>query len=501
MKRRLYAPAVLFIGLLSAQIVATVHVYMSNRDLLRTTEVLIRNGYLAVPNIHVAERLDALITAMAGGLFFTLSIGAGLSLTTLACAWLWRRVLRSRRRDAILYLAIWILALFLINGNGLNVAASSYFIVVPLVTWIAAVKLLPPSTTLVSSSCVILPVSAAVIIALLWSLVLDRQLFVNIRDYLLLPNPVGRSITDAYYAYTLFPAEAFKSLRQKQIRTCVLEVSLDRPNREKLDQTFRNHDYLPLPSGSPADLTIGQDSTAVNFSLKVSGDPVLTVPVDEIFGDPQQALAAFSDKRDRNRVFRKLTLVCLLIGFPLMLYGIMFSLLSMIPNLFLTTIQSNVIAAVGCVLVGAILLMPVYRGHSASVVSADAIDALASPSTDTRIAGLRRICEDRKTIAFDARWQALEKSPSIAERYWLARSLAYAEGPEIRGMLQRLADDPTPIVACQALWAMGERHNRSSVAWIIDRINTDSHWYVQMYAYRALRSLRWVQPRSRLLSF
>ena len=92
MKRRLYAPAVLLIGLLSAQIVATLHVYLSNMNLLQATETVMRAGYLAVPNARVAAHLDSLTTAMAGGLFFTLSIGAGLSLVTLINAWLWDRI-------------------------------------------------------------------------------------------------------------------------------------------------------------------------------------------------------------------------------------------------------------------------------------------------------------------------------------------------------------------------------------------------------------------------
>jgi HEAT repeat protein len=68
-------------------------------------------------------------------------------------------------------------------------------------------------------------------------------------------------------------------------------------------------------------------------------------------------------------------------------------------------------------------------------------------------------------------------------------------------MLLALADDPSPIVVCQALWALGERKNRAAVPEIISRINTSSHWYIQMYGYRALRTLGWVQPRSLQLSY
>ncbi len=196
MKRRLYAPAVLVVGLLSAQIVATAHVYLSNLDLLQATEAMMRSGYLAVPNARVAKHLDSLATAVAGGLFFTLSIGAGLSLVTLIGAWLWDRAFRRRRTAIFLYLLIWAAGMVLVNSNGWNLAGSAYLVVVPLVTGFTAIHLLPARTTLVSTAGVFWPVSAAIILALMWGLVLDRNMFSNIRDHLLLGNRAGQSRQD-----------------------------------------------------------------------------------------------------------------------------------------------------------------------------------------------------------------------------------------------------------------------------------------------------------------
>ena len=501
MKRRLYAPAVLFVGLLSAQIVATAHVYLSNLDLLQATEAVMRTGYLAVPNARVTEHLNSLATAMAGGLLFTLSIGAGLSLFTLICAWLWDRAFGRRRKAVFFYLMLWAAGLALVNDNGLNIVASLYLVVVPLVTGVAAIQLLPARTTLVSPAGAFWPVSAAIILALLWGLVLDRHMFSNIRDHLLLENRAGRSITDAYYAYTLFPAEAFKSLEQKQIRTCVLGSSLDRANWIRLERTARAHDYLPLPAGFPADLTIGRDTDKNRFSLENNQRTVLSVPDGEFLRSPDKILAAYSNHLDRNRMFRTLTLACLLLGFPLVLFSFLFSVLGALPNLFLTVAVSDVIAAVFCIVVGGILLVPVYQGHTATVSPASPAIAFSSPSATTRIAALRQACEDRRDIAMDAKTHGLEKSPHIAERYWLARSLAWSKDPAAQTMLLALADDAVPIVVCQALWAMGERRNQSAIQEIIDRINTSPHWYIQMYGYRALRTLGWVQPQSPQLSY
>ncbi len=501
MKHRLYAPAVLVVGLLSAQIIATTHVYLSNLDLLQATEVVMRSGYLAVPNARVAEHLNALATAMAGGLFFTLSIGAGLSLVTLIGAWLWDRTFRRRRTAIFFYLVIWAAGLLLVNDNGWNPVASAYLVVVPLITGVAAIQLLPARSTLVSPAGVFWPVSAAIILALLWSLVLDRHMFSNIRDHLLLGNRAGQAITDAYYSYTLFPAEAFKSLEQKQLRTCVLGSSLDRANWTRLERTVRAHDYLPIPAGYPADLTIGVNTDKTRFSLESGRQPVLSVPTDELLDSPDNALNAYSKKLDRNRMFRSLTLACLLLGLPLVLFSFLFSVLGLLPNLFFTVAVSDVIAAICCIVVGGILLVPVYQGHTATAVPANPSMAFSAPSPITRIAALRQACEDQRDIAVEVKAQGIENSPHIAERYWLARSLAYTRDPAAHAMLLALADDPAPIVVCQALWALGERKNQAAVPEIINRINTSSHWYIQMYGYRALRTLGWVQPRSPHLSY
>lgn len=501
MKRRLYAPAVLLAGLLSAQVVATAHVYLSNLDLLQATGAVRRAGYLTVPNARVAEHLDSLSTAMAGGLFFTLSIGAGLSLATLICAWLWDRAFQRRRKAAFFFLAIWTAGLFLVNDNGWNPVAFAYLLVVPLVTATAAIQLLPPRTTLVSPAFVFWPVSAAIILALMWGLVLDRQMFTNIRDHLLMESRVGRSITNAYYAHTLFPAEAFKSLGQKQIRTCVLAGTLDRSSWNRLERTVRAHDYLPVPAGHPADLTIGRDADKKRFFLADNHHTVMTVPEKELFHSPRKVLADYSLAQDRNRAFRTLTLACLVIGFPLTLFTLLFSVLGSLPNLLFTVSVSDGITAILCVGVGAFLLAPVYKGHTASVAVANPAIALSATSGITRITALKQACEDRRDITVHAARLGLVKSLHVAERYWLARSLACAKDPGARSMLLTLADDPVPIVACQALWAMGERKKQSATPTIINRIRTSSHWYIQMYGYRALRTLGWVQPRSPQLSY
>ena len=498
MKPTLYAPAVLAVGLFSAQVIGTAHVYLSNRELLDLGLAVTRAGYLPVPNEPIMARLDALPVAMAGGLFFTLSIGAGLSLATLIAAWSWDRLFRRRRAAAGCFLLLQAALAVLVNVNGWNPAASAHVVAIPLATWAAAVRLLPPRSP---RGAVIWPVTAALVLTLLWGQVLDRELFSNIRDFLLLGTRAGQSITDAYYSYTLYPARAFSALEQRQIRTCRLDGDLDRSDWQRLEHLVRRHDYLPVVSQSPANLTIGRGADRAHLVLKNGQATVLAVPVKALFGDTRGVLGAFSQRLDRNRTFRTLTLVCLLLGFPLVLYTLVFSLLALVSGLFFPAGVSNGVAAVLCVLVGAVMLVPVYRGTTADIDPGDLPAALASPSEIVRIAALRQAFAGGRDITQAALEHDLVNSASVAERYWLARCLAHAASAQAQVLRLTLIDDPTPIVVCQALWAMGQGNDPAMIPILTDRLNTSSHWYVQMYAYRALRRLGWVQPRSLHLSY
>jgi hypothetical protein len=200
-------------------------------------------------------------------------------------------------------------------------------------------------------------------------------------------------------------------------------------------------------------------------------------------------------------MFRPLTLIGLLLGFPLVLFSFFFSGLRLLISLFLPVAGADLITALLCIALGVILLAPVYRGQRNAVPAADPAGALSAPALLTRIDALRQAYYNHRDIAAEAHRLKLVDSPHIAVRYWLARSLAYAEAPPAPAMLQTLAGDAVSIVACQALWAMGERGDPAAVPKIIARIDASPHWYIQMYAYRALRKLGWIQPRSPQISY
>ena len=71
-KRQYFGPFIvcLFAGLATAQIIATLHVYLSNTSLFHTLTTIDEAGYLAVPNGWIIRNLQSFASAFYGGLFF-----------------------------------------------------------------------------------------------------------------------------------------------------------------------------------------------------------------------------------------------------------------------------------------------------------------------------------------------------------------------------------------------------------------------------------------------
>ena len=106
MNRCSYALKVLFLGLFLSQAIATLQVHLSNADLYRKLVVIKEAGYLAIPNERVMTTLLDFGTAFFGGLFFTLSIGAGLSAFALAAGWIWDRLVQRSKYVLIVFIIL-----------------------------------------------------------------------------------------------------------------------------------------------------------------------------------------------------------------------------------------------------------------------------------------------------------------------------------------------------------------------------------------------------------
>ena len=131
MKRYLQTGGVLLLGLLLAQIIATIQVYISNLHLHATLVSVIEAGYFPIPNEQFMHNLRELVPAILGGLFFTLSVGAGLTFISIAAALFWVHFLQQTKNLLVPYLILWIGAILTLNYRGFCPMVTLYFLIIP----------------------------------------------------------------------------------------------------------------------------------------------------------------------------------------------------------------------------------------------------------------------------------------------------------------------------------------------------------------------------------
>ncbi|MGD9271227.1 MAG: HEAT repeat domain-containing protein [Syntrophobacterales bacterium] len=482
------------LGLLIAQVIATIQVYLSNLDLYRSLSAIQAAGFLTIPNQRTMSSLQDFGPAFLGGLFFTFSLGAGLSLLSLAAAWVWHRLFSRSRPVLIVLLLFWMGSVVVLNVRGFSIGATCYFLAIPPVVFLATLRWIPPlSGQRVWVRGVVHTIPVAVL-ALLWTSQLDGHLFVDFRDLVLLSNPVGTKINDFYYDYTLFPAEVFKSLEQKLLKTCSLRNFEKGSLLARVEKELLSYDYLNVGTNDAVDLIVLQDDNMLVFN---HGKRTIhqTTPAD-FLAHPGAALHELSAKTDKNGFFRQLTFRSLVIGLPLALYLLLHALIRFVCCFFLDVRTSSIIASVLCLIVGLSILIPFLYMRGASFEFDNVPQALASESWQERVAALRIIEQKGLEVSSFQHYPQLLTNPRIAVRYWLVRGLAVSRRPETYRDLLAFLDDPHPNVVSMAFYGLGQRGDWRAVSEILTRIKTSDHWYNQWYAYKALRTLGWKQKKS-----
>ena len=347
--------AILFLGLLIAQVVATIHVYLSNLNLHDTLTEVNSAGYLSIPNRHAMVSLRKLGPAFWGGLFFTFTIGAGCSLGGMAVGWIWVRWYQRNKSILVVMAIIWGLLLVWLNHNGFSLMPTLYFLLIgPAVFYLTTSR---ESMTAIQSNRIKMIVHCLPIplLALLWFTQYDDNMFLDLRDNLLLASNYGRKFSNFYYAYTLYPAEAFKALNQKTIKTGHITKAQSSTIYERISQRLTASDYLPLNDAARFDLVIMREEQQLVF--QADGRPVLQIPIDQFLSDSRNVLRNFSDECDRNAIFRQFTFLSLLIGFPLTIYVMIHAAFYYLGYFMLGRSNSALTASILCLLIGILILI------------------------------------------------------------------------------------------------------------------------------------------------
>jgi len=351
-----YPAAALSGGLFIAQALSTLQVYLSNRALYQTLAAVQGAGYIPVPNQRIMGHLHDLGPALCGGLFFTLSLGAGISLLSFAAAWVWDRIFARSATFLISLLPVWAALIAGVNWRGISPLASAYFLLIPPVVFMITLGLMPPRRGRPSSFFAIIPLIPVLVLASLWGMQMDGHLFSKIRDRLLLSSSTGRGLTKLYYRYTLYPAEVIKPLELKTIKTCSLEQIGDRSLKSALERKLLEYDYLNTGEQGGADLTITQSGETL--ILKNRGRTVVKTDPAHFISDPAGILRDFSSGVDRYGFFRGFIFFSLLVGLPITLYLFLYTLLFLILSGFFPSRVSTAFSSILCLSAGILALLP-----------------------------------------------------------------------------------------------------------------------------------------------
>jgi hypothetical protein len=149
------------------------------------------------------------------------------------------------------------------NSQEICPVVTSYFLVIPPIVFASTIRWMPRRVGGKTRLGEVARTVPLLLLALLWTFQMGSNLFLDIRDNLLLSNSFGTKINDLYYKYTLYPAEVFKTLEQKRLKTCNLENLSKKTFLKSLERKLECHDYLNVEGYDDADLTVGEEENGV----------------------------------------------------------------------------------------------------------------------------------------------------------------------------------------------------------------------------------------------
>ncbi|MGD9183423.1 MAG: hypothetical protein PVG15_18205, partial [Desulfobacterales bacterium] len=387
----LYPFSTVLLGMFVAQVLATVQVYLSNTDLLDSLTAIKDAGYLTVPNQYVMHGLKDFGPAFCGGLFFTFSIGAGISFCALVLAWVWDRLFSRDQYLLYFYLSLWLLCLIALNFHGFKFFVTLYFLMIPPAVFVTAARSLTYLNKNNRHRNEIIHIVPVVVLALFLFWQADGRMFSDFRDIFLLSNPVGSRINNFYYKYTLYPAEIFKSLDQKMLKTCRVEKTKKVASARAIEKILIHHDYIPIQSNIAVDLEVIQKGN--DFVFKRGNESIYQITSKKFFANSDKAIALFAKKSDVHPIFRRITFLSLLVGLPIAVYVIGHGLISIVLGLFLNIKTSSIIASGIIFALCLILFLSFHLDRSFENSIKNLPDALNSGRWQKRVAALKVIDE------------------------------------------------------------------------------------------------------------
>lgn len=498
-KRYFYYLKIIITGLACSHIISFIHIYISNTGYYKKLSAIHEANYIIVPNLIVMENLKSLQTAFWSGFFFTLTVGACLTILSFAAAMFWTKILSRHRFFLAPILLFWFACLYFANANGFSLLVSAHFIIVPAVVFTVSLKWLPvraksnvPGKAIPRIFIHIICIAA---LAFISTSRMNPATFSLVRDNILLSNKGGIDLNNFYYSHTLYAAQVFKSLQQDMLRTCKISASSNMPVSKALKQALLNRDYLIVNTDIPCDLELQSNNEFIKMNHR--GKLIIKTTQNDFLKNPDKMLQMFSQKCDRYVFFRQFTYISLLLVSGLFCYLVLYIPFRIITLFFmgryLKGFPGSLTAVICCFIAGAMSLYLWHPERAENFKNENLEQALKSDKLETRVAALKYIHRRKMDVGKIGIPSQMPGSPVILERYWLAKTLYSAKSASSYDVNLALLDDPQINVSYIAFDALGHKKNQRAAREILERIPTLKKWYVQLYAYKSLRRLKWRQ--------
>lgn len=247
-----------------------------------------------------------------------------------------------------------------------------------------------------------------------------------------------------------------------------------------------------------ADLTVRHKGN--ELLLKHRGKTVLQLRPTRFFRSPESFLKTFSLKIDRLHHFRQFTFLSLITASPLLLYLLLYTLVLNGLILLSWGRKAELVSALICLVIAAAIAASLYslsKGAKGAYNQAEIRARLQSEDWQARVGAMKTILSaETDANNYEGAIIRLKNSDWTAERYWMAKVLCESDSEKTFQGLIQLLNDPHPNVVCAALYSLGRRKDPAAIAPIRGILVSSDHWYIQLYAYNALKELGWSQPAS-----
>ncbi|MGE4519284.1 MAG: hypothetical protein AB7E04_07250 [Desulfobacteraceae bacterium] len=460
-------------SLLSAHVIWTLYIFLSNAELAEKAKALTNENFFFIsPCCQVINELEKISTAFYSAVFFTFTTGVFFASSGIIAAFCYMKFKgKLKSITSISYVLMLISAGYLLGEYFANifVTAASFFITLRLKPFFNLAKIY------------ILPFVLILLIPFLYN---GNSFFSDFRDKVLLTNSFGKALNSFYYKYTLYPAEIIKSPLKKQLKTAKIE-GFDSKEKTQIESILKKYNYFPLENKNikkdveikkkQKNIIVKTNKKELNFNFK------------NFISDFDKTISKIFEKQ--NSFLKKTTITGFVVFLPAI---IVFSLISLFNFFFTFFFKKYISKSLSSVLTAVLIytiFLPVFNTSFNKNLTIE--QNLKSADRFTRIDTLKYIYQN--DIIMNISGKNLN-SEYDAERYWAVLTFIIRTPEDIDKIIEK-TNDKNINVRCKAYQRLGTIPARNYKLYkkASEFLKSDyqkiKDWYVQWYAFNYAKQI------------